>query len=51
MHHQMRTVTEPKMVERSTKPSLNPYYVDDVAMTLTDIVRARGADRGPAVRR
>lgn len=51
MHHKMRTATERKMIERSTKPSLNPYYVDDVAMTLTDIVQARGADRGLAVRR
>jgi hypothetical protein len=51
VHHKMRTATEPKMMERSTKPSLNPYYVDDVAMTLTDIMRARGADRGSVASR
>lgn len=45
MHHRIRSAAEPKRTERSTKPSLNPYYVDDVAMTLTDIMRARGTDR------
>lgn len=29
---------------RTTKPDLNPYCVDEVAYTLSDILRARAAD-------
>jgi hypothetical protein len=29
---------------RSLKPSLSPYFVDDIALTLADVLRARAAD-------
>lgn len=48
MHHQNRAAGERAKAERSSKASLNPYYVDDVALTYTDIMRARDADRRPA---
>ena len=48
MHHEIRTATERERSERTVKPSLNPYYLDDVALTLTDVMRARGIDRRPA---
>ena len=48
MHIQNRTATERARTERSPKPSLNPYYVDDVALTYSDVMRARGLDRRAA---
>jgi hypothetical protein len=45
VHDQNRTVTERTRTERSPRPSLNPYYVDDVALTYSDVMRARDLDR------
>jgi len=28
---------------RSSKPSLNPYFMDDIGFTLTDLLRSRSA--------
>lgn len=48
MHHQNRAAIERPRADRSSKPSLNPYYVDDVALTLSDVIRARQIESGPA---
>lgn len=50
MHH--RTAQHPEVEKsRSPKPALNPYYLEDVAMTLSDVLRARGLDRPVAAHR
>lgn len=50
MHHPTRPTADRMRTERSTKPSVNPYYVDDVALTLTDVLRARRAESVSASR-
>lgn len=41
------TPRDPTKQRRSGRPALNPYYLDDVALTWSDIVQAR-SDRLPA---
>jgi hypothetical protein len=43
--------TEPRQIVHSTlrtrRPSLSPYYMDETAFTLADIVRTRALDTSP----
>ena len=42
MHHPRTDQRDdPFERHRSARPGLSPYYVDDLALTLSDIVRAR----------
>lgn len=36
-----------RTTHRSRRPSLNPYYIDDTALTLADILRDRALDKSP----
>ena len=49
MHH-TRTRSATRTAHRTQKPSLDPYVLDDVAFTLSDILRARGQSEPSAVR-
>lgn len=40
------TQTANPRTPRSTRASLNPYYVDDVTFTLSDLLRARSVVEG-----
>jgi hypothetical protein len=50
VHHRTPKHLELDKLSRSPKPALNPYYLEDVAMTLSDVLRARGLDRPVAAR-
>ena len=43
MHHPTNRQTA-RTAHRTQKPSLNPYVLDEVAFTLSDIRRARESD-------
>ena len=49
MHHPT-TRRATRATRRTQKPSLDPYVLDDVAFTLSDILRARGQSEPSAVR-
>ncbi len=36
-----------RTMHRTRRPSLNPYYMDDTAFTLADILRDRVLDASP----
>ena len=48
MHH-TRTRPATRTAHRTQKPSLDPYVLDDVAFTLSDILRARAQSEPSAV--
>ena len=48
MHH-TRTRPATRTAHRTQKPSLDPYVLDDVAFTLSDILRARAQSDPSAV--
>jgi hypothetical protein len=37
------------MTARSPRRELSPYFVDEFAMTMTDVMRARSLDRSSAL--
>ena len=45
MHH-VNTRGAKRTTHRSSRPSLSPYFVEDVAFTLSDVVAARTDDSG-----
>ncbi len=45
IRHTVRTT------HRTRRPSLNPYFMDDTAFTLADILRDRALDTWPSVNR
>ena len=49
MHHPTTRLAT-RATRRTQKPSLDPYVLDDVAFTLSDILRARGQSEPSAVR-
>ena len=36
-----------RTTHRTRRPSLNPYYMDDIAFTLADILRDRALETSP----
>ncbi|MGP8060424.1 MAG: hypothetical protein ACLP9C_12425 [Acidimicrobiales bacterium] len=50
---QQATTTQAKSpgTARSSRASLNPYYVDDVTLTLSDLLRARSVAEEAAAAR
>lgn len=47
MHHENSAAGERARTVRPPRPSLDPYDVDDVALTYSDVMRARALDRRP----
>ncbi len=42
MQHEKRQPSAKRPL-RSSRPSLNPYFMDDIGFTLTDLLRSRSA--------
>ena len=49
MRHPTTKKMQKSQTSRSSKPALSPYFVDEFAMTMSDVIRARSIDRSSAL--
>ncbi len=49
MRHQATKQMQKSRTSRSSNPALSPYVIDEFAMTMSDVIRARSTDRSSAL--